>query len=60
MANLFKRFFRAEEVGDTQGTGLGLHIAREFVRLLEGEIFIKSEFGKGTDAFVFLPRIEKK
>ncbi|HUY01179.1 MAG TPA: MASE3 domain-containing protein [Candidatus Deferrimicrobium sp.] len=58
MANLFKRFFRAEEVGDTQGTGLGLHIAREFVRLHEGEIFIESKFGKGTDVFVFLPKLK--
>lgn len=37
------------------GLGLGLHIAREIVRLHGGEITVQSQEGKGTTFFVLLP-----
>lgn len=37
------------------GLGLGLHIAREIVRVHGGEITVRSEEGKGTTFSVFLP-----
>ncbi len=58
MPHLFERFFRSEQVGEISGTGLGLSIARELTRLHSGEIFVESEFEKGTTFFVFLPRTE--
>ncbi|MFX1382573.1 MAG: PAS domain S-box protein, partial [Promethearchaeota archaeon] len=53
---LFERFFRTEDVIDIPGTGLGLAIAKSLVDLHEGEIFVDSEFGKGSTFSFFLPR----
>jgi PAS domain S-box-containing protein len=47
--NLFGAFVQAEAGRrQPQGTGLGLAISRGFVRLLGGEMELKSEVGKGT------------
>lgn len=46
--HLFERFFRASNVTNIQGTGLGLHIVSKYVELLNGRIHFKSELEKGT------------
>lgn len=53
--HIFERFFRASNVGNTQGTGLGLHIAKRYVEMLDGSIKMKSELGKGTEFVIHLP-----
>jgi signal transduction histidine kinase len=40
-----------------EGTGLGLSIVKELSRLLEGEVSLESEFGKGSKFRVELPLI---
>ena len=53
---IFERYYRLEEDGQTvKGTGLGLFISREIVRMHGGEINVKSEAGKGTTFVVELP-----
>jgi len=37
------------------GTGLGLFIVKKFIRVLGGEIEVKSEIGKGTEFLVYIP-----
>ncbi|WP_189702552.1 hybrid sensor histidine kinase/response regulator [Subsaximicrobium wynnwilliamsii] len=37
------------------GIGLGLSIVRHLVGLFDGEIYLESETGKGTDVFIELP-----
>ena len=57
---LFDRFFRATNVENVQGTGLGLHIVRRYVELLDGEIGFVSEEGVGTTFTVRLPEREEE
>ena len=47
-AHLFSSFFRGKNALNIQGTGLGLHIVRRYLQLLEGDVNLKSELGKGT------------
>lgn len=53
--HLFTRFFRAHNVENIKGTGLGLNIVRRYVELLHGEITFISEEGKGTEFLVKIP-----
>lgn len=47
-AHLFSSFFRGKNALNIQGTGLGLHIVKRYLQLLEGDVNLKSEIGKGT------------
>jgi PAS domain S-box-containing protein len=47
-AHIFERFYRANNSGNMQGTGLGLNIVKKYMELLKGEIAFKSIPEKGT------------
>lgn len=53
--SLFQKFFRGTNTEDTQGTGLGLHIVKQYTDLLEGKINFTSKVNKGTTVEVWLP-----
>jgi PAS domain S-box-containing protein len=53
--NLFDRFFRAGNAGTIQGTGLGLHIVKQYTELMGGTVTFKSSLGKGSTFMVRLP-----
>jgi signal transduction histidine kinase len=56
LEHLFEPFYRArEEYG--VGTGLGLMIVRELVKLHHGEVSVESVVGVGTTFTVTLPRL---
>lgn len=52
---LFTRFFRAGNVTNIQGTGLGLNIVQRYVSILGGEISFISEHEVGTTFIVKIP-----
>ena len=47
-AHIFERFYRANNIGNMQGTGLGLNIVKKYVEILKGDIQFKSIPEKGT------------
>lgn len=55
--HIFERFFQAQNelTSSGIGTGIGLSLVYELVKLLEGEIHVKSAPGKGTTFTVSLP-----
>lgn len=53
--HLFERFFRAGNVSNIQGTGLGLNIVKRYVELLNGSISFESEYEKGSTFTVSIP-----
>jgi signal transduction histidine kinase len=55
--HLFEAFHRASNVGQTQGTGLGLLIVKRCVELLHGEIRCESREGAGATFTVRLPLV---
>jgi PAS domain S-box-containing protein len=55
---LFSRFFRASNSGTVQGTGLGLHIVKRYLDLLQGSISVQSELDKGSTFTILIPNQE--
>lgn len=58
LPHLFSTFFRAKNVSNIQGTGLGLPIVKRYVNLLGGDITLKSKLGEGTTFEVHLPQLD--
>lgn len=55
---IFEPFVQLGEQRDSKGTGLGLTITRQFVRMMNGEIFLESEPGRGSLFRIDLPLTE--
>lgn len=53
--HIFKRFYRANNATNIGGTGLGLNIAKKYVRLMKGSIGFTSKLNEGTTFWVRLP-----
>ncbi|MCC6613550.1 MAG: GAF domain-containing sensor histidine kinase [Anaerolineae bacterium] len=58
--HLFEKFYRvADTAGFTQGTGLGLTIARHIIEAHGGNIWLESEPGSGSTFFFTLPAVNR-
>ncbi len=57
LKKLFKKFSRtsSKPTGGETSTGLGLAIAKKIVDLHEGEIWVESDYGKGSRFYFTLP-----
>jgi len=58
--HLFSRFFRAGNVTNIQGTGLGLNIVKRYADIMGGTITFESEHEVGTTFFVKIPYVNSK
>lgn len=56
MPKIFGRFYRAEEVQQEEGVGIGLYLAREILKKENGYIKVKSVPGEGSEFILYLPR----
>ena len=56
---VFDRFYRAESAAQTQGSGIGLAIARSIAALHHGDICLESDEASGTAFIVTLPENAK-
>jgi hypothetical protein len=54
---IFEPFVQADNTGANEGTGLGLTISREFVRMMGGRLEVESEPGQGAE-FRFTIEVE--
>lgn len=48
MQNIFNKFYQGDKSRTTQGNGLGLAIVKKIVEILDGDISVRSEVGKGS------------
>lgn len=55
-ARIFQRFYRAEDVHEEDGVGIGLYLAREIARRENGYIKVKSKVGKGAEFILYLQK----
>ncbi|WP_372772681.1 two-component regulator propeller domain-containing protein [Mangrovibacterium sp.] len=54
---VFSRFFQSEEKDKSSGTGIGLALVKDLVKLHKGNIFVTSKEGKGTKFTIRIPYI---
>ena len=54
---IFERFYRSQDkrLGEISGTGLGLTIAREVIRLHGGDITVRSQLNQGSTFSLSMP-----
>jgi PAS domain S-box-containing protein len=58
--HLFTRFYRAKNVENVPGTGLGLNIVKKYIELMDGTINFYSKLGKGTTFTLEIPIVKSE
>ena len=53
--HMFTSFYRGKNAVNIQGTGLGLHIVKRYVDMIQGAVFLESRLGEGTTITIDIP-----
>lgn len=56
LSHMFDKFYQADTSRSTNGNGLGLALVKRILDLLNGEVEVYSEEGKGTDVTIILKK----
>lgn len=58
LSKLFDSFQRVDEKSNQaiEGTGLGLSISQSYIRMMDGEFKVESEYGKGSYFYFIIPQ----
>ncbi|WP_432740326.1 ATP-binding protein [Methylobacter sp. G7] len=57
LKHIFIRFWRANNIGNIPGTGLGMSLVKEIMELHQGQVEITSKPGTGTTVILWLKQI---
>lgn len=57
LPHIFSTFFRASNVTEIQGTGLGLSLVKRYADLIGGTVTLETEYGKGTSVTLDIPNM---
>lgn len=62
LEKIFEPFYRSDDAlnNSIDGTGLGLSIVQNLIKLMNGNIYVNSEPGKGTKFTILLPMVLAK
>ena len=52
---IFDRFYQSEPIPGVTGSGIGLHMVKEYVSLHNGKIEVHSKIGVGTTFLIYIP-----
>ena len=58
-SKIFQAFYRAQNVSNISGTGIGLSIVKEFIDLHKGSISFTSNKDNGTKFVIYIPKIAR-
>ena len=59
LKHVFDRYYQVKNSRSDTGTGIGLTLALELARWMQGDIQVESEVGRGTTFVVYLPVLRK-
>ncbi|MCX6153579.1 MAG: ATP-binding protein [Candidatus Kapabacteria bacterium] len=58
LGSIFEPFYRGENVGQIQGTGVGMSIVKDCIASLKGEIHVESQLNVGTSFVTIFPKLD--
>jgi signal transduction histidine kinase len=57
---IFSTFYRGRNTINIQGTGLGLHIVKRYVEIMNGTIRLENKLNEGTTVSIELQDLQEK